>query len=52
MEENKGEIREKIIDLFLFRNKRKQMRVKYENNLWKTQSIMKTNNKKYLDNSF
>jgi len=33
MEENKGEIREKIIDLFLFRNERKQMRMKYENNL-------------------
>jgi len=33
MEENKGEIREKIIDLFLFRNKRKQMRMKYEKNL-------------------
>jgi len=37
MKENKGEIREKIRekirDLFLFRNKIKQMRMKYENNL-------------------
>jgi len=33
MGENKGEIKEKIIDLFLFKNKRKQMRMKYENNL-------------------
>jgi len=37
MEENKGEIRKKRIDVFLFRNKRKQMR---------------TNNTKYLDKSF
>jgi len=33
MEENKGEIREKIIDILIFRNKRKQMRMKYKNNL-------------------
>jgi len=52
MEENKGEIREKIIDIFLFSNKKKHMRMKYENNLRETQTIMKTNNKKYLDKSF
>jgi len=33
MEEDRGEIRKKIIDLFLFKNKKKQVRMKYENNL-------------------
>jgi len=33
MEEDRGEIRAKIIDLFLFKNKKKQVRMKYENNL-------------------
>jgi len=33
MEEDIGEIRAKIIDIFLFKNKKKQVRVGYENNL-------------------
>jgi len=33
MEENRGEIKAKMIDLFLFKNKRKQLRMRYENNL-------------------
>jgi len=30
--EDRGEIRAKIIDLFLFKNKKKHMRMEYENN--------------------
>jgi len=33
MEEDKGEIRAKIIDPFLFKNKKKHVRMKYEKNL-------------------
>jgi len=33
MEEDRGEIRAKIIDIFLFKNKKKHIRIKYENNL-------------------
>jgi len=52
MEEDRGEIRAKIIDLFLFKNKKKQVRMKYENNLWETQTIINKKMKKYLDKSF
>jgi len=33
MEEDREEIKAKIIDLFLFKNKKKYVRMKYENNL-------------------
>jgi len=33
MEENTREIRAKMIDVFLFKNKRKRLRMRYENNL-------------------
>jgi len=33
MEEDKGEIREKIINIFLFKNKKKWVKIEYENNL-------------------
>jgi len=32
-DKDKGEIRAKIIDLFLFKNKKKHVRMKYKNNL-------------------
>jgi len=52
MEEDKGEIRTKIIDLFLFKNKKKQVRMKYENNLWETQTIINKKMKNILINLF
>jgi len=33
MEEDRGEIRAKIIDIFLLKNKKKQVRMEYEKNL-------------------
>jgi len=33
MEEDKGEIRAKIINIFLFKNKKKWVKIEYENNL-------------------
>jgi len=33
MEEDRGEIRAKIMDLFLFKNKKKQVTMEDENNL-------------------
>jgi len=52
MEENRGEIREKIIYLFLFRNKRKHVKMRNEKNSWETQAIIEKINKKYIDKSF
>jgi len=52
MEENRGEIRAKIIYLFLFKNKRKHVKMRYKNNLWETQAVINKKIKNILINIF
>ena len=47
MGEDKGEKRAKIIYFFLFKNKRKRVRMRYNNNLLETQTLINKNNKIY-----